>query len=39
MTPPVSSKDFDQMPAFCEGIQYFSPTLPDIDRLGDAPLL
>ena len=39
MTPPVSSPDSDQIPAFCEGIQYFSATLPDIERLGDAPLL
>lgn len=26
-------------PAFCEGIQYFADTLPDLDRLAAAPLL
>jgi phosphoketolase len=26
-------------PAFCEGIQYFADSFPEIDRLGAAPLL
>ena len=29
----------ETLPAFCEGIQYFADTLPEIDRLGSAPLL
>jgi phosphoketolase len=32
-TPPES------LPAFCEGIQYFADTLPELDRLAAAPLL
>lgn len=32
-TPP------DFVPAFCEGIQYFADTLPELDRLAAAPLL
>ncbi len=28
-----------EVPAFCEGIQYFSDTLPELDRLGDVPVL
>ncbi|MBT9613461.1 MAG: phosphoketolase [Burkholderiales bacterium] len=39
MNQSISPLEFDQIPAFCEGIQYFSESLPDIDRLGDAPLL
>jgi phosphoketolase len=27
------------LPAFCEGIQYFADSFPEIDRLGAAPLL
>ena len=29
----------DAVPAFCEGIQYFADTLPELDRLAGAPLL
>ena len=29
----------DTIPAFCEGIQYFADSYPEIDRLGTAPLL
>jgi phosphoketolase len=29
----------DAFPAFCEGIQYFADSFPEIDRLGAAPLL
>ncbi|MBZ0069354.1 MAG: phosphoketolase [Thiobacillus sp.] len=29
----------ETLPAFCEGIQYFADTLPEIGRLGSAPLL
>src|SRR4030066_1213070 len=39
MNQPISLPELDQIPAFCEGIQYFSESLPDIDRLGDAPVL
>ena len=27
------------LPAFCEGIQYFADSFPEIDRLGTSPLL
>ncbi|MBC2729862.1 phosphoketolase [Thiobacillus sp.] len=29
----------ETFPAFCEGIQYFADSFPEIDRLGAAPLL
>lgn len=29
----------ETVPAFCEGIQYFADTFPEIDRLGIMPLL
>ncbi|OGU24216.1 MAG: transketolase, partial [Hydrogenophilales bacterium RIFOXYD1_FULL_62_11] len=29
----------ENLPAFCEGIQYFADSYPEIDRLGAAPLL
>jgi phosphoketolase len=29
----------ETLPAFCEGIQYFADSFPEIDRLGAAPLL
>jgi len=29
----------ETFPAFCEGIQYFADSFPEIDRLGTAPLL
>jgi len=29
----------ESLPAFCEGIQYFADTLPELDRLAAAPLL
>jgi len=29
----------EAVPAFCEGIQYFADSLPEIDRLGATPLL
>jgi phosphoketolase len=29
----------ETLPAFCEGIQYFADTLPEIGRLGSTPLL
>lgn len=31
--------EHDQVPDFCAGIQYFSGTLPDFERLGAAPVL
>ena len=37
MRQPIA--DLDKLSAFCEGIQYFSEALPDIERLGDAPVL
>ena len=27
----------ESLPAFCEGIQYFADSLPEIDRLGATP--
>ena len=39
MNQATAFPEFDQTPTFCEGIQYFSETLPDISRLGDAPVL
>jgi phosphoketolase len=29
----------DTLPAFCEGIQYFADSFPEIERLGASPLL
>ena len=29
----------ESFPAFCEGIQYFADSFPELDRLGAAPLL
>jgi hypothetical protein len=29
----------ESIPAFCEGIQYFADSFPEIDRLGASPLL
>ena len=39
MNQAASIAALDQIPAFCEGIQYFADTLPEMDRLGDAPVL
>ena len=39
MNQAASIAALDQIPAFCEGIQYFADTLPEMNRLGDAPVL
>ena len=35
----VTQSTPESIPAFCEGIQYFADSFPEIDRLGAAPLL
>ena len=39
MNQATAFTDLDQIPAFCEGVQYFAESLPDLALMGDAPVL
>lgn len=39
MSAVMETVDMQSIPEFCQGIQYFVPTLPDFDRLGAEPCL
>ena len=39
MSAVIEAIDMEGIPAFCQGIQYFAPSLPDLERLGDRACL
>lgn len=39
MNTPLKLAETAQIPAFCEGIQYFAESMPDFDRYGASPCL